>query len=83
MKLSRQQRINNVGSQIVSEMRLMSEGVRKMMKEGLDWPAQDGYPPLKCTGDEVRSALGDNAKEVETILEFILDGKSNRIKKGK
>lgn len=83
MQLSRQQRINNTGSLIVSEINRMATAYRKLLKDGLDEKGQEGYPALKCTGAELRTALGDNLKNVETIIEFVLDGKTNRIMKKK
>lgn len=85
LTLSRHQRIHNVASSMVNELREMAAGYRKMLREGIDvreTPTSDKVgtlPAMKATGEEVRAALGDNLKAVEQVIAFILEGKSNKI----
>lgn len=84
MQLTRQQRINNVSTEIVEEMRKQLGQYRRFLKDGIKLPegTPPGYPAFVCTGQEIKDALGDNLKPVETVIEFVLDGKSNQIMKG-
>ena len=83
MKFTRQQRINNVGCTMVQDLTNMAKQHREWLNDGLDIAPLEGYPSLKATGAEVREALGDNAKAIETFVNFVLDGKSNQITKGR
>lgn len=81
MKLTRQQRINNAANSIVDGLNNVAQQCQKVIKEGLTIKPNEGYPELKASGQEVLDALGDNAKDVQIVLSFILEGKSNKILK--
>lgn len=79
MKLNRQQRINAAANSIVTAFGNIAEEARGYLSKGIDVEGKNGYPALKATGDEVKEALGDNLKNIETLCEFIIDGKSNKM----
>lgn len=69
---------------MVSELHRMAVTYRTWLKDGLDVKEkreQDGSttPALKATGQEIRLAVGDNIAIVENVLDYILDGKSNKV----
>ena len=83
MKLTNQQRVNNISALIVSELRQKCEIYRKMLKEGHKLGSGEGMPEYFIKPEELKAALGENLKDVETVIEFVLDGKSNQINKGR
>lgn len=82
MKITHEQRCTNVGSMLVSEIRQLCERHRKFFEEGVPLNADGGCPAAKVTPDELTNALGPTlTKEMLTVQEFVLDGKSNQITK--
>lgn len=83
LHITRANRINNVAGNLVDSLVKFCEHAKKLMTEGLDVKNEPRLPDMKATGDEVREALGENAATLDTVIEFVLDGKSNRITKGR
>lgn len=83
MKLDRKQRINQIANQMVTALNNVATECRQYLSKGIDSPAQNGEAAIKATAEEVRDALSENLKNVEIAVSFILDGKSNKITKGK
>lgn len=82
MQVTREQRLNNIGMELVTKMRNNCEEFQTFLDKGIDLPAgnpRPGLPPFKCNGDEVKASLGDNLKPFQTVLDFVLKGKSNKI----
>lgn len=83
LHITRTNRLNNVAGQLVSSLTSFCEHAKRLMTEGLDVKNEPGLPDMKAAGHEVREALGENAARIDTVIEFVLDGKSNRITKGR
>lgn len=87
LHITRANRINNVAGNLVDSLVKYCEHAKNLMTEGLDVKDEKingrSMPDMKATGDEVRDALGENAALLDTVIEFVLDGKSNRITKGR
>lgn len=82
LRITRANRLNNVAGQLVTSLVQYCERARALMgKEGLDVKNEQNLPDMKATGAEVREALGENAALIDTVVEFVLDGKSNTITK--
>lgn len=85
MQISRQQRINGIPGEMITEARKLCERFRTFLKDGIDLEAgkPPGHPAFKCSGEEIKEAFGDGLKDMETWIGFALDGKSNQITKGR
>lgn len=83
MQITRQNRINSIPGEMISHMRQMCEKFRDHLTKGIELPAgtPPGMPAFKCSADEIKEAFGENLKAMETVIEFVLDGKSNQITK--
>lgn len=83
LRITRANRLNNVAGQLVTALTQYCEHAQKLMTEGLDVKNEPGLPDMKAAGNELREALGENAALLDTVIEFVLDGKSNKITKGR
>jgi len=73
MQLTRQQRINNIGTTMVNELLQLAFTCRQILQNGYTIPERDGCQALEATGEEICHGLGDNAESVKAILSLILD----------
>lgn len=65
---------------MVQQLRQTCENLQGILKDGVKNPAgTDGMPEFNATSDELRDSLGENAWAFDIVLEFVLDGKSNKI----
>lgn len=83
MQITRQQRVNSVPGEMITDIRKTCERFRGFLKDGIKLASgtPPGFPAFECTGGEIKEAFGESLKEMETLIAFVLDGKSNKMPK--